>query len=83
MIFSDFHVAEERGETIILIGVFLNLEEMNVGSYYLSDASIMPEEKYLWLKVTAFHTWIDEGSAQGQVQTERIDLRVFFFFRGV
>ena len=55
---------------------------MNVGSYYLSDASIMPEEKYLWLKVTVLHTRIDEGSAQGQVETEWIDL-CFFFFREI
>lgn len=40
---------------------------MNVESYYLSDASVMPEEKYLQLKVTVLHTWIDEGSAQGKV----------------
>lgn len=40
---------------------------MNVESYYLSDASVMPEEKYLQLKVTVLYTWIDEGSTQGKV----------------
>jgi hypothetical protein len=40
---------------------------MNLESYYLSNASIMPEEKYLQVKVTRLHTWIDEGSTQGNV----------------
>lgn len=40
---------------------------MHVESYYPSDASITPEEKYLQLKVTVLHIWIDEGSTQGKV----------------
>ena len=40
---------------------------MNTESYYLSDASITPQEKYLQLQVTVLHTWIDEGNTQGKV----------------